>query len=129
MKPSRFNFTRPAFFAADALIGLILVSALAAALWVSLERYSAADRALANTREALRTAESALIDLQSRRPLPTGADQRHIIVRPLPDPSPAVGRKWVRVSATVENREASLVGLIPEQTPALSEAAQTRESR
>ena len=103
---------RRGFFSTDALVGLLIVAALAAALAVGAGRARRAALRLADTREAMHLAERALVALQFDKAVPADAPDARIVVQTLPDPAPA-GQRWVEVSATVRDRSSSLIGLAP----------------
>ena len=97
------------FFTTDAVVGLIVVAALAAALAVAAGRQRRAVTRLADSREAIHLAERAMISLQIGTPIPpVGADER-VGVEPLPDDAPAK-QQWVRVTATVRGRSSRTAG-------------------
>lgn len=94
---------RRGFFVTDALIGLFLIVALAAALAAATSRQIRASRSLADEREAIRRAEQTLTLLQLRDVVPD-------------DPSTRIddlGDNWRRVTATVRGRSAQLIGRVP----------------
>ena len=65
------------FFTTDAIVGLILVAALAAALAVAAGRQRRAVTRLADSREAIHLAERAMTSRQIGKSIPTtGADER-----------------------------------------------------
>ncbi len=100
------------FFTTDALVGLLIVAARAAALGVGAGRQRRATTRLADTREAVHLAGRALVALQIGKPVPADEAGARIVVQTLPDPAPH-GQRWVEVSATVRDRSSSLVGLAP----------------
>ena len=104
------------FFTTDALVGLLIVAALAAALAVGAGQHRRATTRLADAREALHVAERALVALQCGKPVPPDADDARVVVQTLPDVAPA-GQRWVDVSVTVRERSSSLVGLAPVEAP------------
>ena len=75
---------------------------------------------MSDSRAAARAAESALAILQAERPLGTPPG---LTIHVPPEPSGAAirGQVWVRVSATVADQSAELVGLVPDG-PALRHA-------
>jgi type II secretory pathway pseudopilin PulG len=103
------------FFTTDALVGLLIIAALAAALAVGLGRQRRATTRLADSREATRLAERALVALQSDRAPPTAGAEETIVVAKLSGAS-STGQQWVEVTATVRARSASLIGLVPRET-------------
>jgi hypothetical protein len=93
----------------DVLSGLLIVALLAATLGAAAAARERALHHLADTRAAMRAAESALISLQSGDTRPAEG----VAIRRLPDVSPNPLSEWVQVRATVNGREAQLVGLVP----------------
>jgi hypothetical protein len=107
--------SRGGYFSTDALIGLILVAALAAALAVATARQRRSSQHFGDAREAVHLAERAMLELQTGKPAPTtqpaGGDVT-LSVRPLADPAPQ-GSRWVEISTSVRGRRATLMGLAP----------------
>lgn len=100
----------------DVLVGLALVSALAATLILLASRQRRVSVGLADVRAAGRAAEAALADLQAGRPPTPGPGEAVEVVRAATggaDAAPA-GRAWVTVKATMNGRTASLTGLVPD---------------
>jgi hypothetical protein len=104
------------FFTTDALVGLFIVTALAAALAVAAGRQRRAVTRLADSREAVYLAERALVCLQSGRSIPSTAADERIGVTALSGAAPA-GQRWVRVTTTVRQSTCDLVGLVPGEAP------------
>lgn len=104
----------PAFFTTDALVGLIIVAALAAALAVAAGQQRRSVTRLSDSREAIHLADRAMVLLQTGRPVPAAAADERVDVEPLPDDAPG-GQRWVRVTATVRARSFELVGLVPRE--------------
>jgi hypothetical protein len=93
----------------DVVMGLILVGLTGTMLAAAGTWHYRLLKHLADSRAATRAAESALISIQAGEPV----DQGKFAVRQLPTASDALGMQWVEVSATVDGRSASLVGLVP----------------
>jgi len=100
---------------ADVLMGIILVSIIAAMLGAAADWHQRALRHLADARSATRLAESALIFMQSGQ-TPTVDRDSGLTFHKLSASSEISGKAWVSVEATVGNRRASLVGLVPQNT-------------
>jgi type II secretory pathway pseudopilin PulG len=100
----------------DALAGLILVAALAAALVATAKQQGVADARLAETRAAARLAEAVLLSLQTDQPSPQD-ETATILVEPDPAPSPP-GWSWARVSVQMGTNHAELTGLVRQSAPA-----------
>ena len=111
---TRARHSTRAFFTTDALVGLIVVAALAAALAVAAGRQRRAITRLADSRAAVHLAERAIASLQTARPVPEPSADERIDVAPLPGDAPP-GQQWVRVTATVRERSFELVGVVPRE--------------
>jgi hypothetical protein len=99
----------------DVVMAMILVSLIAAMLGLAADWHQRALRHLADSRSATRLAESAILSMQSgQAPSPSG--DAALTVRKLSDSSDVPGKTWVEVDATVGNRRASLIGLVPQNT-------------
>lgn len=100
----------------DVVMGVILVGMIAGMLGAAAGWHYRALKHLADTRAATRLAESTLISLQTGQPV-AAADSK---CRELSAATDLPGMTWVEVSATVDGRSASLVGLVPNNslTPA-----------
>ena len=92
----------------DVLSGLVIVAILAGTLGAAVASRERALHHLADVRAAQRLAESALISLQSGQTAPAEG----ISIRDLPDASPNLQSKWVQVTATVNGRQAQIIGLV-----------------
>jgi hypothetical protein len=121
----------------DVLVGLALVSALAATLIVLSGRQRRVSDGLADVRAAGRAAEAALADLQAGRPPKAVPGEGLAFARATTEGADAVpaGRAWVTVRATVNGRSAALIGLVPDgealkgalrQSPATAAGPTTR---
>lgn len=97
---------RRAFLLTDMLTGLVICGALLAAIGVTTTRWKRASDRLAHDRAAVEAARQTLMHLQQRMPRPQVPEAR-IDIRPL-------SGNWVEVHAHVQEREAILVGLLPE---------------
>jgi type II secretory pathway pseudopilin PulG len=99
-----------AFVLLDAVIGMMILGALAAALLVALNRQRVAADRLAETRGATWAAEQALAELQSgRKPTGEGVKVEAVAMQA----APPIGQAWVRVRAERSGRSVTLVGLVP----------------
>jgi hypothetical protein len=98
----------------DAILGLTLIGAIALVLLVSINRQRVAEYRLADHRAAVYKAEAALLAMQAGQPVDAinNGDERLAIVR-LPDAAGNANSVWVRATATVRGRSASLVGQVP----------------
>src|SRR5688572_21320723 len=104
---------RKGLFLADVIIGLAIVTVLTVSLMAALGRHRQAARKFADLREATRSAEAVLTDLQAGR-APT-ASASEFTVAPIPPPAgdPAAatvppGRTWVEVAVRVGGQRATL---------------------
>ena len=99
---------RRGFMSMDGLAALIVLSAVAVALMTSIgQRYRSASR-LADTRDAARLAETALLDLQQGKPA-----NPNVVVRKLDGGDASL--QWTQVSATVNGRQVTLTGAVRRQ--------------
>jgi hypothetical protein len=98
----------------DAIVGLMLLIALASVLAVAVNQQAAASRKLAERRAAQRAAEATLVALQSGQPAPNQSGGDATVVTTLESPAPA-GWKWVRVErrSSGSGPSVQLVGLVP----------------
>ncbi|MFI5377858.1 MAG: hypothetical protein ACHRHE_01010 [Tepidisphaerales bacterium] len=101
---------RRGIFDVDAIVGLIIIAALATAIAVALTQYQRAARRLSDTRAAERLCERTLADL-SAGAKPAADARVHWKPVPLKDVPP--GYEWVEVSARCETGGATLLGLVP----------------
>jgi hypothetical protein len=97
----------------DVLMATILVALIAAMLGAAAGWQQRAMIHLANARAASRTAESALLTLQSGHAL---APDSPVHIRRLAEESNIPGQVWVQVDAAEGGRAATLVGLVPQNT-------------
>jgi len=95
----------------DVLMGMILITLIAAMLAAAAGWQQRALRHLADARAATRTAESALLAMQSGRALAPNAG---VHVLRLLTVSNVPGEIWVQVDADQNGRAATLVGLVPQ---------------
>lgn len=106
-----------AFFAADVLAALALLIIAGAALMVAITRQRTGATRLADTREAGRLAEAALVDLQSAQALPVDTADSRLVIRPCQSGGTVVGHHWVEVEAVVRGQARVLIGLVPDAAP------------
>ena len=92
----------------DVVAGLLILAALAAVVAYATTGRARAAAQFGHSREAVRSAERALVDLRLGRPIGKG-----VTARPLDTAGPAPGLGWVEVTATREGRSATLVGAVP----------------
>ena len=93
----------------DVVMALAIVAILAGILGSAAAARQRALHHLADSRAASRLAESVLISLQSAQPAPAGS----IVIREISTASPVPAEKWIEVQATVNNRQADIIGLVP----------------
>jgi hypothetical protein len=98
--------TRRGFFFFDALAAILLLTVLTAVLMTTMGQRMRAAARLADSREASRLAEKALLDLQQHRAV--DAVDAGVTVTPLPNAE--AGLQWTAVTATVNGRSVRLVG-------------------
>ncbi len=101
---------RRGIFFTDALIGLIIIAALATAIAVALTQYHRAAGRMSDTRAAERLCERTLADLSvGAKPAPDArVSWKAMQVNDTP-----VGYVWIEVSARCDQSGAALVGLVP----------------
>ncbi len=99
----------------DVVMAMILVSLIATMLGAAANWHQRALTHLSDSRSATRLAESAILSMQSGQALSQSADAA-LTIHKLSDSSDVPGKTWVEVDATVGNRRASLVGLVPQNT-------------
>jgi hypothetical protein len=100
------------FMMLDALIGLMIVSAVGIILTTAIIKQNIAHQRLSGFRDANRLAERVLLNLQHHQTppaLPNTAFEVHV----LPEDAPA-GFDWAMVEATVRGRRATLYGIVPQ---------------
>jgi len=98
----------------DVLMGMIIVALLGAILGGGAAMHERARQHLQDTRTAMRQAESALLSMQSHQKPTLGNGE--LSFQKLPDSPQVPGMTWIEVRATVHNRVASVIGLVPETT-------------
>jgi hypothetical protein len=94
----------------DVVMAMILLSLVAAILSTAAGWHQRALRHLADSRAAVRAAESALISLQAGQIPPNDST---IFLHKLTASSDVPGKAWVEVDAKAGQRSASLIGLVP----------------
>jgi hypothetical protein len=90
----------------DMMMGFFILGVLMTLMAVGLRSHHEAAIRLANARAACNAAEEALTDLQQGRPA-----SQQVQVDRLPGGTVVPDFTWVRVTATIEGRSASLTGL------------------
>jgi len=98
----------------DVLMGMIIVAFLGAILAATAAMHQRGMRHLQDSRTATRLAESALLNMQCHQK-PTVGNGGELSFQKLPG-SQVRDMFWVEVRATVHNRTASLIGLVPQNT-------------
>ncbi len=96
---------RRGFFFMDALAAILLLTVLTAVLLTTIGQRMRAGARLADSREASRLAEKALLDLQQHRPTDAG-----VTVTPIGNVEGTDRLQWTAVTATVNGRSVRLVG-------------------
>jgi hypothetical protein len=99
----------------DVLMGMILISIIAATLGLAVGSYHRALMHLADLRSASTFAESALISLQTGETSHVPLNVK-LEFHTLPAPPGIPGQTWVEVETTVGSRHATLVGLVPQRS-------------
>jgi type II secretory pathway pseudopilin PulG len=105
---TRRRSRRKGFFITDVLTGLLLIVVLAVALATAMNAQQRAARRFADEREAVRTAERVLTNLQRGRAAPSTGQSGDSQTRIEP-----LDNNWVRVVVTVRGRAAELYGPVP----------------
>jgi len=106
-RPGRHGPALHGMFMLDALLGLVLIVAIAGALGAVVARQQRAAIATTDARARVRAVENALTLLQSRRVVPSD-----IAIKQLDGPAPA-GWRWVQAESHGGSRAAILMGLVP----------------
>jgi hypothetical protein len=96
------------------MMGLAFLALLATVLAVTATRQQRAARVLADQREAVRIAETALLDLQAHQPAAAAVSDVTVRVAPASGGAKVPGTKWVEMIVTVRGQTRSLVGLVPD---------------
>ena len=99
---------------ADVIMAIGVLGLAAVVFSVALNRQQRADLQLADSRQAVRLAETALLDLQSEQALPRASSDETLEILPCPGGASVAGQRWIQVIATVRGRQRSLIGLVPE---------------
>ena len=99
----------------DAVVGLAIISALAASVATAVYAQRKHSRALSKQREMVRLVEGALVDLRAGREVDTASEVRPLMYLTVTRlDTPAVdGWVWVEASSSFRERSASVVGLVP----------------
>jgi type II secretory pathway pseudopilin PulG len=97
---------RSGFIIMDIMISLLLLGAMMTMLAVGLSAHRRTALKLNDTQAACNLAESALTDLQMRRPV------SGVRIEKLNGGTSVPGYTWVRVIASVNGRSAALTGLV-----------------
>lgn len=107
--PQRPTKCSPGWVFLDVVMALAIIAILAAILGAAAAARQRALHHLADSRAADRLAEAALISLQTGQAAPAGS----IVIRDLSTASPVPAQSWIEVHATVNNRQADIIGLVP----------------
>src|SRR5437870_5642618 len=104
---------RGAWFAAETVIALTVVTILAAALAAAMTQHRRASQQLAESRADVRLAEQILAAMQSGEPPPAAPAGVNISVRRLDVPGDVTGScAWASVRVTRSGRISELLGLV-----------------
>jgi hypothetical protein len=104
---------RRGFFVADIGIGLAIIGLVAVLLVTAVGRHNKAAARLADSRAAVRVAESVLISLQTGAEVPADAEATVRIERSPAAAAAGVHWEWASVTVTYRGRSAVLNGLVP----------------
>jgi Tfp pilus assembly protein PilX len=96
----------------DVLVGLMILGIIGLTLGAGAAWHQRALAHLSDMRAASRVAESALISMQAREQF----DRSKVVCREVAGAQNPAGMSWVEVSAKVNGRSASLVGLVPKES-------------
>lgn len=102
---------------ADTVLGIALLAVALSVLMVAITRERGAGQRLADARQAVRTAEAVLANMQSHLPVPRLEQDVQVILRDTPGGATLAGHRWVEVVASVRGQTRSLVGLVPVDAP------------
>ncbi len=104
---------RRGFFFMDALAAILLLAVLMVVLLTTMGQRMRASSRLADSREASRVAEKAMLDLQQHRAVDAG--DAGVTITPLGNFEGIDRLQWTAVTATVNGRSVRLVGAIGRQ--------------
>ncbi|MGA2582400.1 MAG: type II secretion system protein [Tepidisphaeraceae bacterium] len=96
----------------EALMGLAMLGILAIAISLSAESQRRALIHLSDSRDACRSAESALTVLESGQSVPNPPE---VSIKKLQDAPELPGATWMQSSANLNGRPADVIGLVPEE--------------
>jgi hypothetical protein len=104
---------RRGFFFMDAVAAILLLAVLMVVLLTTMGQRMRAGSRLADSREASRLAEKALLDLQQHRTVDAG--DAGVTVTPLGNVEGVDRLQWTAVTATVNGRSVRLLGTVGRQ--------------
>lgn len=113
MRLTRRKTSRDGWVLLDVVSGLLLMLVTLALLGTVLTRSKKTATRLSDDRAAVRLAERTLLVLNSHGNAPT---DEHVRIEPL-EVLPELDRHWVRITADVNGREASIVGFVSNPSP------------
>jgi hypothetical protein len=101
------------FFLADVITGIGILAILVVVLAAATKEYRRGTEKLADSRQAVRLAEHAMLTLQSAKELPITPEGDSIEIAPLPETRGLPqGCVWVRVTARHNGHAAELIGVV-----------------
>jgi type II secretory pathway pseudopilin PulG len=103
------------FLMADVILGMLLIGLILGLMTSTMSMWHRSSVRLLHERRATAEAERALTLLRAGQSSATDA-AAILLIEPLSGDAPQ-GLRWTRVTASVEGRSASLIGLLPEVKP------------
>jgi hypothetical protein len=101
--------SRRAFVMMDMIVGFALLAMIGSLLAVGLSKMHRTSDRLAEDRALWRSAESAMLDLQTGKSI----DTSQVTLKRMTADAPA-GKAWVELVVARDGRRAELIGLVPQ---------------
>ena len=104
--------TRPrAFVLADSVLATVILATMTMVLLSAVAHQRITSERLADSRNAVRFAEQALLDLRQGDAVPAAPQDMHIAVEPVKDAQAINGFTWTRVTVRCNRASTTLLGL------------------
>lgn len=113
MAPNLTCHHRRGFMFMDAVAGLVLITALATALAMSVGRQNRGEQKLADMRTATRIAEQTLAELRLTGKNSAVDGETRLTIQRAEGGWQAEGQRWVEIRVRYRGQSAQLVGLAP----------------
>jgi hypothetical protein len=101
------------FLMLDIVGGLLIVTVLTIALATAVGEHGRSMSRLADSREALRLAERAMVEIQRTGATRIRGPQTQVRIEGVPGEGPPAGWRWAKVAVQYRRGSAELVGLVP----------------